>query len=83
MTIHTCKYVHASGLFKGLTNLWNEFADSDPPFSWGDNNRSLVDPASILNHMDGSGVIENQRQVETLRKRVEKLPAGVYVDLEN
>lgn len=83
MTIQRCRFVRASELFTGLADLWQEFVNSDPPFSWGDNNRSLVDPKAILNHMDGSGVIESKTQVETLRKRIEKLPSGVYVDLEN
>ena len=83
MTIHPCRYVHASDLFKRLKVLWSEFVESEPDFSWGDNNHSLVDPQDIMNHIDGSAAFEHPRQVETLRKRVEKLPAGVYVDLEN
>jgi hypothetical protein len=35
MTIHTCRFVKASDLFKGLKALWDEFANSDPDFSWG------------------------------------------------
>jgi hypothetical protein len=82
MTIHTCQYVEASDLFKGLGELCDEFTNSEPSFSWGGNNRTLIDGQSILNHLDNS-VIENAGQLETLRRRVRKLPGDVYVDLEN
>ena len=82
MTVYTCRYVHASDLFEGLKALWDEFNNSDPDFSWGNNNRTLVDPHSILNHLDNS-VTENEKQAETLRERVKKLSKHVYVDLEN
>jgi hypothetical protein len=47
-TIHTCRFVKSSNLFKGLTKLWLPFTDSEPDFSWGDNNRTLVDPKATL-----------------------------------
>lgn len=82
MTTHTCQYVNASDLFKGLANLWEEFSNSNPDFSWGGNNRTLVDPKAILDHLDNR-VIENGPQMETLRHRIVGLPDDVYVDLEN
>jgi hypothetical protein len=85
-TIHsqTCLFVHASDLFRGLNKLWDEFVDSAPPFSWGDNNRSLVDADSILNHLDGCSHVTDSLVTE-LRKRVDLLPKGglTYIDLEN
>ena len=82
MRIHTCQFVLVSDLFKGLKALWNEFASSDPDFSFGGNNRTLVDPPSLLHHFDNS-LIEDQKQLERLRRRIKKLPKDVYVDLEN
>ena len=81
--INTCRYVHASDLFKRLGTLWEEFGGSEPDFSWGDNNHTLVDPKAIMDHIDGSARFEHPRQVEALRRRVEKLSGDVYVDLEN
>ena len=81
MTIETCRFVTGSELFDGLKELWDKFSDSDPDFSWGGNDRTLVDPVAILNHLDNS-VIDNEKQVQTLRRRVGKLPKDVYVDLE-
>ena len=83
MTIHTCQYVNASDLFKRLKALWDEFADSSPDFSWGDNNHTLVAPKAILDHIDGSAGFGHPRQVEALRKRIQALPDDVYVDLES
>jgi len=84
MKINTCQFVDASDLFNGLSELWSELVESEPDFTWGNNNRSLVVADDILNHFDNS-VIENEGQLETLRKRVQKLPEGgqIYVDLEN
>ena len=80
--IHTCEYIKSSDLFKGLAQLWSDLSNSEPDFQWGGNNHTLVDPRAIINHLDNS-VVENAGQLETLRKRVAKLPKDVYVDLEN
>jgi len=82
MNIHACKYVNASDLFTRLRKLWTEFCASDPDFSWGGNNHSLVDGDAILNHLDNSA-IDSHKQVETLRKRINLLPEHTYIDLEN
>ncbi|MGA2440207.1 MAG: hypothetical protein ABSH08_04575 [Tepidisphaeraceae bacterium] len=82
MTIHNCQFVNASDVFKGLGDLWEEFSKSDPNFSWGGNNRTLIDGKAILDHLDNSA-IKNHRQEEKLRRRIAKLPDDVYVDLEN
>ena len=82
MTIQTCEFVTGSDLFEGLPDLWDEFFDSSPDFSWGNNNHTMVDPKALLGHLDKSG-IENETQMETLRHRITELPDGVYVDLEN
>ena len=42
----------------------------------------MIDGQSILNHLDNCD-IENDRQLETLRRRVGKVGDDVYVDLEN
>ena len=52
-TIETAQFITASAAFKGLKRLWTEFTESNPPFAWGDNNRTLVTAEAILNHLDG------------------------------
>jgi len=82
MNIENAEYVKSSELFAGLDALGDEFANSDPPFSWGDNDLTLVDARGILSHLDGFGV-EHEDQLETLRERIEGLPLKVCVDLEH
>jgi len=85
MKTHKCQFILASDLFKGLENLWAAFADSSPPFSWGDNNRTLVTAEAILNHCDNTDSLAGLRSVATLRLRIANLPqkGQTYVDLEN
>lgn len=41
MKIETCLFVLSTEVFKDHDEVWNEFNDSDPDCSWG-NNRTLV-----------------------------------------
>lgn len=79
-----CSFVDCCDLFQGLHLLYCEFVNSRPPFSWGDNNRTLVTAESILDHLDACD-IDHPKQLKELRKRVEGLIEGnqTYVDLEN
>ena len=80
----TARYVSSMDLFKGLNKLRDAFIRSDPDFSWGNNNHSLVDGEAILDHLADSGLTNaSKAQVPVLRKRIRKLPEDVYVDLES
>ncbi len=84
MKVHVAKFVLASDLFGGMDSLHEALSDSDPPFSWGDNNRSLVTAETIWRHLDGEDIgAESARQ--KLRRRIESLPEqyNTYVDMEN
>ena len=82
--LEATQFITASAAFKGLKGLWTEFAESNPPFSWGDNNRTLVSAEAILNHLDGCAKA-TPRLVESLRLRLRRLSPDLqlYVDLEN
>ena len=82
MKIQSCKFVSCSDLFKGLTELWEDFASSDPDFSWGNNNRTMIDPLAITGHMSNVG-LDAHLQFKTLCKRINELPRSVYVDMES
>ena len=79
--LETCKFVRASVVFEGLAEAWAALSQKDNlPFSWGDNNRSLVDADTIvteLEQVDNPGV-----QVKKALARLRKL-GQTYVDLEN
>jgi len=82
--IQTAQFIPASVAFKGLKRLWNEFVESNPPFSWGGSNRTLVTAEAIINHLDGCANATS-RLVESLRSRLKKISPDLqlFVDLEN
>lgn len=77
--VHTCKFVKASDLFNGYRKLMVKFAESAPPFSWGDNNLSLVTVEAILHHLDNSGISYD----DEFEARCQAVGMQTYVDLEN
>jgi len=82
--LRECSFVHASEVFKGLPKAWDAFSLSDPPFSWGDNNRTLVDADSMRRHLEDADPIDGKAhgQINRALARLEKL-GQTYVDLEN
>lgn len=85
MNIKTCQYVEASEVFKGFGLAWDVFINSDPPCTWGDNNRSMVTKDVIVDALENSdlNVGPEARQVEQVVKILDSLPPDMYVDLEN
>lgn len=84
IVVDTCQYVRASDLFQGNQKLWDIFVESDPDYSWGNNNHSLNTAESIVNHLDGN-IGAPEKLVKKLRDRIDSLPekGQTYVDLEN
>jgi len=77
---HRCEFVTASDLFAGYRKLWNEFVESAPPFSWGDNNRTLITIEALLDNFDNK---DYEHFTEKFRQRCLDIGAQSYVDLEN
>jgi hypothetical protein len=82
ITFHECRFVLASQLFRGLNKLWDELVESDPPFTWGDNNRSLVTADDIVRALEDWSRV-SEKQLSQLRKRINAIGWQTYVDLEN
>jgi len=84
MEIKTCRFVDASDLFDGCPDAWQMFMDSDPPFSWGDANRTMITAELIqdviLDFFTEDENIENQ--LDKVLNRLQ-LTHGAYIDLEN
>ncbi len=82
--IESTQFIAASAVFKGLNRLWTEFDESNSPFQWGGNNRTLVTAEAILNHLDGRGNI-TPRFLESLRTRLHNLSPDLqlHIDLES
>ena len=89
LTLHKVEFVLGSELFDGLAALAEFHGESDPDYTWGSCNRSLVTGEAILDHLQDVGVDAEDDIVVTefheLRRRIEALPDGLqtHVDLEN
>ena len=82
--VQTCSFVAASDVFKGLNALWTALVESDPPFSWGSNNRSLINSTNLTSYLDGQGFDDPVGdQLTVLIERLDALPTDIYIDLEN
>lgn len=84
MKIQRFECVLASDLFRKRQAVWQALVESEPDFTWGNNNHTLVDLFSIINHLEMTDSC-SERQLDGLRKAGGKLPHGLntYVDLEN
>lgn len=84
MEIETCRFIRLQMLFKGCDAAKDKFADSDPGFTWGDNNRSLVDRDSMIDAIVEITCDDDvEDELRTVIERLKRLPADVYIDLEN
>jgi hypothetical protein len=72
-------FYDASALFEGFSDLWQQFIESDPSFSWGSNNHSLITVRDVLNHMDNVGIEYDKAFVD----KCGLIDEHFYVDLEN
>ena len=79
MKIEHCVFVCGSELFRGHNEVWTAFIESDPDCTFGSNNRSLVCRDFLLTTLDQL----DAKGMDSVRKRLERLPAEVYIDLEN
>jgi len=85
-TIESCRFVPASQVANGLPKAWQALIESQPPFTWGDNNRNMVSIDDLRMQMeqlsdDGAG---GMSQIKKFIARLDAIPDSVpYVDLEN
>jgi len=77
--VQTCEFVLGTDLFRDFVVVWEQIAESDPGFTWGTNNRSMVTVECILDHMDNAGI----EYPDAFRELCEKVGLQMYVDLEN
>lgn len=85
--VQTCEFVPVSSLVPDSWGGWfYATISSDAPFSWGDNNRTMVTAERFWNHcherLSGAGYV-NEGALQSWLKKVDRLPATLYIDLEN
>ena len=82
MIKQTCVFVEASNVFKDLPLAWNCFSESEPDCSWGDNNRTMVTPDTIIDALENADCDGCEDEVASVIERLKSL-GETYVDLEN
>ena len=81
-----CSFLKGSDI---VPDEWDTFWDvisESAPFSWGDNNRTLVTLQDFLDHAEKCLIFDPDYKHEEIEEWVEywrKLSGDIYVDLEN
>jgi hypothetical protein len=91
--LQTAKFVPVSELFKGIPKLWNAWLDGDLPFTFGDANRSLINPERVVDSLESDGFDTNEefkkewaifeKRMLTLMHPKGYLDPNIYIDMEN
>ena len=81
MKVQTCEFVSATDLVPRRWNnwFWAQISDN-APFSWGDNNRSMVTASDFARHCEER--LDDSVKVKRWLKKVRAL-GETYIDLEN
>ncbi len=76
------EYVNSSNFFNDFQKLKGFLFDSDAPFSWGDNNHSLVTVQDIRDHLNR---VASPSCVVTKKfdKHCDTVGWDTFIDLEN
>lgn len=82
--IQTCEFISATGLIPShWTDFWGSFS-SNAPFSWGDNNRTLVTAEAFADHAQDLELesVYGYGAVREWLKKIRRL-GQTYIDLES
>lgn len=79
--LQECEFISATDIVPRSWDKWFwEQISNNAPFSWGDNNRSLVTASDFANHCEE--VLDDSPKVKKWLKQVRKL-GEMYIDLES
>lgn len=85
--IETCKFIPVSSLVPENWDWFFALISENAPFSWGDNNRTMIDVDTFLNHCDDAFDFDshyvNVGAYKAWVKKIERIPKDVYIDMEN
>lgn len=92
--VETCEFIPATLLVPDSWSTWFwERISENAPFSWGDNNRTLVDMEDFLSHCESRFECaalslrlqdETEKWLKKMRSALKEFGKdGMYVDLEN
>ena len=84
--LETCKFVPLTSLVpQNWTDWFYEFVSQDAPFSWGDNNRTLVTAKRLAEHCGDQDLVDagaTQKEADAFMAILDEL-FETYIDLEN
>ena len=81
INVQTCEFVSATDLVPRTWNTWFwGLISENAPFSWGDNNRSMVTACDFAIHCEQR--LDDSRKVQHFLNKVRKL-GDMYIDLES
>lgn len=81
MKIQTCEFISVTHLVpRGWSEWFWEAISQNAPFSWGDNNRSLVTASDFARHCEEC--LDNSPKVKRFLTKVRTL-GEMYIDLES
>jgi len=79
--VRMCEFVSSTDLVpRGWHDWFWEAISENAPFSWGDNNRSMVTASSFADHCEKR--LEDSPKVKRFLKKVRAL-REMYIDLES
>jgi hypothetical protein len=91
--VSTATFIPASELFKGLDALWNQFTACALSFTFGDANRTLINPETIVSDMEVGGLHVDSdvakeyeifsSRMNTLMTDEGHLDPNIYIDMES
>jgi len=88
MKIETCEFVPVTALVpKKWRNWFYECISNNAPFSWGDNNHSMVDAQTFADHCENR--LDEPKDYGITQKAVNQFISKIrdmgqmYIDLEN
>ena len=83
--LETCEFIPLTALIPEKWVDWfYERISENAPFSWGDNNRTLVDADAFARHCDNRDLTDNasEKEVKKFMDMLNEL-GQTYIDLEN
>ena len=86
MKVQSCQFVSVTDLVpKNWKHWFWETISENAPFSWGDNNRSMVTASCFADHCEERLIINGTLPRQTYRRFLNKVRSlgEMYIDLES
>jgi len=80
--LRSCKFVHLTDLVPDDMHWIYDALSDNAPFSWGDNDRTLVHASRVAEHVHDMLDRETSETVTQFLKQLDGL-GEIYIDLEN